>query len=47
VTDGLFDSRIEDILRNNSREAAPALVLEAIAASGRDNATALVVDIVG
>lgn len=47
VTDGLFDSRIEDILRNTPREAAPTLVREAIAASGRDNATALVVDIVG
>ena len=47
VTDGLFDSRIEDILRNTPREASPALVREAIAASGRDNATALVVDIVG
>ena len=47
VTDGLFDSRIEEILRNTPREAAPALVREAIAASGRDNATALVVDIVG
>ena len=47
VTDGLFDSRIEDILRNTPREAAPALVREAIAASGRDNATALVVDIFG
>jgi protein phosphatase len=47
VTDGLFDSRIEDILRNTPREAAPALVREAIAASGRDTATAVVVDIVG
>jgi protein phosphatase len=47
VTDGLFDSRIEEILRNTTREAAPALVREAIAASGRDNATAMVVDIAG
>jgi len=47
VTDGLFDSRIEDILRNTPCEAAPALVSEAIAASGRDNTTAVVVDIVG
>jgi len=41
VTDGLFDSRIEDILRNTPREAAPVLVREAIATSGRDNAAAL------
>jgi protein phosphatase len=47
VTDGLFDSRIEDILRNTPREAAPVLIHEAIAASGRDNTTAVVVDIVG
>lgn len=47
VTDGLFDSRIKDILRNTPREAAPVLIREAIASSGRDNATALVVDIVG
>jgi protein phosphatase len=47
VTDGLFDSRIEDILRNTPQEAAPVLIHEAIAASGRDNATALVVDVFG
>jgi protein phosphatase len=47
VTDGLFDSRIEDILRNTPRDVAPLLVREAIAASGRDNATVVVVDIVG
>ena len=43
VTDGLFDSHIEDILRNTPRDAAPPLVRETITASGRDNATALVV----
>jgi len=47
VTDGLFDSRIEYILRNTPRDAAPVLVREAVAASGRDNATAVVVDIFG
>jgi protein phosphatase len=47
VTDGLFDIRIEDILRNTPRDAAPPLVRETITASGRDNATALVVDIFG
>ena len=47
VTDGLFDSLIEDILRTDPRESALALVHEAVAASGHDNATALVVDIIG
>jgi len=47
VTDGLFDSCIEEILRNAPGDAAPALVREAVVASGRDNATALVVDIAG
>ena len=45
MTDGLFDSRIEDILRNTQRDAV--LFREAIATFGRDNATVLVVDIVG
>jgi protein phosphatase len=47
VTDGLFDSRIEEILRDAPGDAAPVLVREAVVASGRDNATALVVDITG
>jgi protein phosphatase len=47
VTDGLFDSRIEDILRNTQTDAVPVLFREAIATFGRDNATALVVDIFG
>jgi len=47
VTDGLFDSRIEEILRGTPREAAPVLVREAVDTSGRDNATAVVVDIAG
>jgi protein phosphatase len=47
VTDGLYDNRLEEILRNGVREeAAPALVREAVQASGRDNSTALVVDII-
>ena len=47
VTDGLYDDRLEEILRNGVREdAAPALVREAVQASGRDNSTALVVDII-
>jgi len=47
VTDGLFDSRMEEILRHAPRESAAALVHEAVAASGRDNATAVVVDCIG
>jgi len=47
VTDGLYDNRLEEILRNGVlEEAAPALVREAVQASGRDNSTALVVDII-
>jgi protein phosphatase len=46
VTDGLFDSRLEDIVRAAPREPAPILVREAVAASGRDNSTALIVDII-
>ena len=47
VTDGLYDNRLEEILRNGVlEEAAPALVREAVQASGRDNSTALVVNII-
>lgn len=45
ITDGLYDNRIEETLRAIPRETAPVLVREAVEASGRDNATALIVDI--
>jgi PPM family protein phosphatase len=48
VIDGLWDRGIEDIVRNpqpdDTRTAAERLVLTAVAESGRDNATAVVVD---
>jgi protein phosphatase len=46
VTDGLFDGRIEEFLREGGNEPARELVRRAVEASGRDNATALIVDVV-
>ena len=46
VTDGLFDERIEEFLRERGDEPARELVRRAVEASGRDNATALIVDVV-
>lgn len=45
VTDGLYDERIEEFLREPGGEPAKELVRRAVVASGRDNATALIVDV--
>jgi serine/threonine protein phosphatase PrpC len=46
VTDGLYDARIEEFLRERHQEPARELVRRAVEASGRDNVTAMVVDVV-
>lgn len=45
VTDGLYDERVEESLSRRTAEPAKSLVGEAVEASGRDNATALVVEV--
>lgn len=50
LTDGLWDRNIEDIIRNpdaatSTHEAARRLVERALESSGRDNTTALVIEI--
>lgn len=45
VTDGLYDERLEETLRERGGETAKEIVRLAIEASGRDNTTALVVDV--
>ncbi len=50
VTDGLWDRQLEELVRTptterHSQPAAQRLVEEAVANSGRDNATALVVEV--
>jgi protein phosphatase len=45
VTDGLYDSRVEDFLSQRPPEPAKELVAEAVRESGRDNATALVIEV--
>ena len=45
VTDGLYDSRVEDFLSQRLPEPAKELVAEAVRESGRDNATALVIEV--
>ena len=46
LIDGIWDHRIEDALREGRGEAfATELVTEAVKASGRDNVTAMVIDI--
>jgi protein phosphatase len=45
VTDGLYDERIEESLRETGDEPAKEMVRLAVEASGRDNATAVVVDV--
>ena len=49
VTGMIEDKEIEDILETiaDPRDAADGLVRAAVAAGGRDNATAVVVDVVG
>jgi protein phosphatase len=46
VTDGLYDARVEDLLRESLGEPARELVRQAVEASGRDNTTAMVVDVI-
>lgn len=45
VTDGLYDERLEEFLRASGSEPAKNIVHLAVEASGRDNATAVVVDV--
>jgi len=45
VTDGLYDDRLEEFLRTSKQEPGRNIVRLAVEASGRDNATAMVVDI--
>ena len=45
LIDGLWDRRIEEALREGGENLAAALVAEAVAASGRDNTTAVAVEI--
>ncbi|ATC65029.1 protein phosphatase [Nibricoccus aquaticus] len=47
LIDGLWDHRIEDLLRNPAEGQTPAqqLVTEAVAESGRDNTTAVVIEV--
>lgn len=45
VTDGLYDDRIEECLRESRGEPAKDLVRLAVQASGRDNATAVIVEV--
>ena len=46
LVDGLWDHRIADIIRDrNDPEIARLIVEEAVAASGRDNTTALVIEV--
>ena len=43
VTDGLYDSRLDEALREDCESPASNIVRAAVEASGRDNATALVI----
>jgi len=45
VTDGLYDDRLEEFLRDSINEPGKNIVHLAVEASGRDNATAMVVDV--
>jgi len=45
VTDGLYDDRLEEFLREAAVDPGKAMVNLAVEASGRDNATAVVVDV--
>lgn len=45
VTDGLYDDRLEEFLRASMDEPGKNIVRLAVEASGRDNATAMVVDV--
>ena len=45
ITDGLYDDRLEEHLREPVDEPAKNIVLHAVRESGRDNATALVINV--
>lgn len=45
VTDSIYDERLEEYLREPGTEPAKRIVRLAVEASGRDNATAVVVDV--
>jgi len=45
VVDGLYDSQLRDLLGSGNANPAQSLVREAVAASGRDNTTAVVVQV--
>ncbi len=45
VTDGLYNSHLEEILNTHSEEPARQLVMSAVDYSGRDNTTALIVEV--
>ena len=45
VTDGIYDDRLEEFLREEGVEPGKNIVRQAVEASGRDNATAVVVDV--
>lgn len=45
VTDGLYDDRLSEFLRESAKEPGKEIVRHAVEASGRDNATAVVVDV--
>ncbi len=46
LVDGLWDHRITDVVRDqNDQDVAEQIVNEAVAASGRDNTTALVIEV--
>ncbi|HEX3730240.1 MAG TPA: protein phosphatase 2C domain-containing protein [Opitutaceae bacterium] len=45
LVDGLWDARLEEALRQGGEDLAGSLVREAVAASGRDNATAVEVEV--
>ena len=46
VTDGLYDERIQEILSLKGEDPSQNLVQQAVINSGRDNTTALVIDVV-
>ena len=46
VTDGLYDERIQEILSLKGEDSSQNLVQQAVINSGRDNTTALVIDVV-
>ena len=45
VTDGLYDERLEEFLRASQDDPGKNIVRLAVEASGRDNATAMVIDV--